>query len=145
MSPFPHADAAPEILALWRADPAPLALGIQLLRARDGEAELALDLGPQHGNIHKLCHGGVIFTLADTAMGFAALSGGADGETLTALTQGATINFITPARAGERLTAAARLAARHGRSALYDVTVTADDGRQVALMRAQARFVVPKI
>ncbi len=144
MSAFPRPDTPPEILSLWQNDPAPLALGIRLLRARGGESELALSVGAAHGNIHGLCHGGVIFTLADTAMGFAALSGGADGETVTALTQSATINFLSPARAGEELVARAVLAGRHGRSALYDVTVVASEGRQVALMRAQARFLLPR-
>jgi acyl-CoA thioesterase len=144
MSAFPRPDTTPEILSLWQKDPAPQTLGIRLLRARDGEAELALSVGAVHGNIHGLCHGGVIFTLADTAMGFAALSGGANGAAVTALTQGATINFLSPAREGEELLARAVLAGRHGRSALYDVTVSASEGRQVALMRAQARFLVPK-
>ena len=93
----------------------------------------------RHLNGHRTAHGGVVHLLADCAAGFAANSTGEQ-----AVTQTNTITFLTPSHAGETLTAIGTFVARSGRSALYDVVVTAEDGRQVAVMRAQMRHIAPK-
>lgn len=138
--PFP-ADVPPALQALFTRDSAPHAMGIRLVSVGEGSAVLSLTVGAEHSNLIGLCHGGVIFTLADTAMGLAAFTNNPD----TAVTQSADIHYITPAHPGEVLTATARLISRKGRTGIYDVTVTGPQDRVVALMRAQARFLAPRV
>ena len=92
-------------------------------------------------NGHDLCHGGLIFTLADSAFAFACNAG--NQVTLAA---GAEIHFMSPAKKGETLVAVARERASAGRSGIYDVEVSEHaSGRLVALFRGRARRMDGKI
>lgn len=126
----------PQMQAFWADDPAPQEMGVELIRAHDGRAELRLALEPRHLNGHRTAHGGVVHFLADCAAGFAANSTGEQ-----AVTQTNTITFVSPAKTGETLVATGEFLARSGRSALFDVMVTGGDGRTVAVMRAQMRYI----
>lgn len=126
----------PAMQEFWANDPAPIEMGVELIEARDNRAELRLRLEARHMNGHGTAHGGVVHLLADCAAGFAANS---TGE--RAVTQTNTITFLSPGRAGETLIATGRFIARNGRSSLYDVEILAEDGRGVAVMRAQMRHV----
>lgn len=128
-----------QMQAFWTNDPAPHEMGVQLIAAQDGRAELWLTLEPRHLNGHRTAHGGVVHLLADCAAGFAANSTGEQ-----AVTQTNTITFVSPGKLGETLIAKGEFLARSGRSALFDVTVTGGDGRKVAVMRAQMRYIPPK-
>ncbi len=130
----------PAMQAFWADDPAPHDMGVLLIEAREGRAELRLPLEKRHLNGHHTAHGGVVHLLADCAAGFAANSLGEQ-----AVTQTNTITFVSPGKAGETLTAKGVFLTRSGRSALFDVAVTGDDGRMVAVMRAQMRYISPKI
>jgi len=132
-------EISPEMRAFWARDPAPHDMGVTLIRARDGRAELRLALETRHLNGHDTAHGGVVHLLADCAAGFAANSLGEQ-----TVTQTNTITFVSPGRAGETLTATAEELTRVGRSALFDVVVTGGDGRKVAVMRAQMRYIPRK-
>lgn len=125
--------------AFWQDDPAPLEMGVELIAAKDGKSELRLTLQRKHMNGHGIAHGGVVHLLADCAAGFAANSYGDP-----AVTQTNTITFISPAKEGELLTATGEFLARSGRSALFDVVVSAGDGRKVAVLRAQMRYIPAK-
>ncbi|TXH96460.1 MAG: hotdog fold thioesterase [Pseudorhodobacter sp.] len=129
----------PQMRAFWAADPAPHDMGVALIEACDMRAELRLRLQERHLNGHRTAHGGVIHLLADCAAGFAANSVGQQ-----AVTQTNTITFISPGKLGEVLVAKGAFLTRSGRSALFDVTVTGDDDRVVAVMRAQMRYISPK-
>lgn len=85
-------------------------------------------------NGHGICHGGFIFSLADTAFAYACNS----HNELT-VAQHCSIDFVRPARAGEQLTATAREVMRRPRSGVYDVTVCGADGAPVALFRGLSR------
>ena len=130
---------APEMQVFWANDPAPHEMGVDLIEARASRAELRLVLQERHLNGHRTAHGGVVHLLADCAAGFAANSTGTK-----AVTQTNTITFVSPAQAGETLTAIGTFLTRSGRSSLYDVVVTAEDGRTVAVMRAQMRHIPEK-
>jgi acyl-CoA thioesterase len=86
-------------------------------------------------NGHGVCHGGLIFALADSAMAFASNSHG-----LHALAQHCAITFVRPAHLGEMLTAEAVERMRGARSGIYDVRVTGDDGAVVAEFRGHSRI-----
>ena len=69
-------------------------------------------------NGHAICHGGFVFTLADSAFAFACNSYNAN-----TVANGCTIEFLAPAHEGDVLTAIARERAQVGRNGVYDVEV----------------------
>ena len=85
---------------------------------------------------HGIAHGGYIFPLADSAFAFACNS-----YNQLAVAQQNQISYLAPGKAGERLHAAAREQSRTGRSGVYDVTVTGEDGRTIALFRGLSRTI----
>ena len=117
-------------------DAAAQALGIVLLEARAGYARAELRLEPHHGNAHGMCHGGVIFTLADSTFGHAC-----NGHDRKTVASGADIDFLRPGLIGITLTAEAIESAVSGRTGIYDITVTDPDGAVVAVMRGRSRVI----
>jgi acyl-CoA thioesterase len=103
------------------------ALGITVVTVAPGRAVVAMTVADDMLNGLEVGHGGIIFTLADTAMAHASNSHGP-----AAFAVAASIDFLSPARAGARLTAEAVERFRRNRTALYDVEVTGDDGAVVA-------------
>ena len=131
-------DLPDHLAQMWAQDAASQALGISLLFVGDQQATLGLTLAPHHLNSRGIAHGGVIFTLADSAFAYASNSSGE-----SAVSQANSITYLAPARLGDALTAQARLISRVGRSAIYDISVQDGKGAMLALMRAQARFLAP--
>ena len=117
-------------------DAAAQALGIELVEAGPGTVTLRMAVRADMLNGHGTCHGGIVFTLADTAFAIACNSHG--DPTVAA---GATIEFVAPVAEGAVLTAAAREQHRQGRSGVYDIEVTSDDGTTVALFRGRSRTI----
>ena len=68
--------AAERVLRLAARDPFVASLGIRCMDAGPGRAAVALTVGAGHLNFNGTCHGGVIFSLADTAFGLASNSHG---------------------------------------------------------------------
>ena len=119
---------------MWQADHASRELGMRLDAVARGRARLSMTIAELMTNGHGICHGGFIFSLADSAMAFAANQhGGAD------VAQHAAISFIRPGRVGETLVAEAVERMRQGRSGIYDVRVTTADGTLVAEFRGNTR------
>src|SRR5580700_2833596 len=100
------------------ADAASRMLGIELLDYGEGWARVRLTVRDDMVNGHGVCHGGVIFSLADTAFACACNSYGP-----VTVAAGADIVFVAPAREGDVLLAEAVVRTRFGRSGVYDVTV----------------------
>jgi acyl-CoA thioesterase len=88
-----------------------------------GRATMSMVVRKDHLNGHGSCHGGVIFTLADSAFAFACNS-----HNKVTVAQQCSVAFLAPGRAGDRLTATAIEVTLAGRSAIYDVTVARQDG-----------------
>ncbi len=122
--------------AMWAQDHANQSLGSRIDAIGPGHATLSMQVQPQHLNSHSICHGGYVFTLADSAFAYAANS-----HNQMTVAQQNQITYLSPANANERLTAKAVEVSRSGRSGIYDVTVTGADGRIVAVMRALSRQV----
>ena len=57
------------------------------------------------------------------------------------MASGVDVNFLAATRAGQTLVAEGRLVAAAGRSAVYDITVTTDDGTSVAAFRGRSRTI----
>jgi uncharacterized protein (TIGR00369 family) len=112
-------------------EPPPVAelIGLELLWARGGESEFALDAGRRHTNPMGTVHGGILCDLADAAMGVAYASTLADGETFTTIEL--KINFLRPVWEG-RLTAKGRVVSRGRTVGLPECDVLDAEGRLVA-------------
>lgn len=127
------------VQSMYRTDRASQNLGLQVLDVAPGSVRISMTVQPEMVNGHGLCHGGIIFTLADSAFAFACNS---HGEPMVAA--GATIEFLAPTPAGELLTALATEVSRGARHGIYDVRVTKSSGETVALFRGRcARLRLP--
>ena len=122
--------------ALWDGDSTSQRLGMVLEHVAPGEATLVMTVTDDMSNGHGTCHGGYIFTLADSAFAFAC-----NGYNQRTVGQHASITYVAPGRLGDRLTAHAREVSRQGRSGVYDVRVTNQDGVAVAEFRGLSRTV----
>jgi acyl-CoA thioesterase len=118
---------------MYRRDRAAQALGITVEAIAVGGATCRMAVRDDMLNGHATCHGGLIFTLADTAFAYACNAGNRATVALSCQ-----VTFIAPARQGDVLTASAREQSRTGRTGVYDVEVCRADGAIVALFRGQA-------
>src|ERR1700758_3471526 len=108
--------------SMMATDAASRALGIRLLDHGDGWARATMTVRDDMVNGHDIAHGGLIFTLADTAFACACNSWGP-----VTVAAGAEIAFLAPGRLGDVLDAQARIRSRRGRTGIYDVTVRCAD------------------
>lgn len=119
--------------AMYERDTASQALGATLDAVAPGSATMSMTVKPEMLNGHKTCHGGFIFALADSAFAFACNS-----RNLVTVASGCTIDYLAPAFEGDRLTATAAEYSLAGRTGIYDVYVTNQDGRQIAVFRGRS-------
>ena len=110
------------------------AWGIEIEEAREGYARIRMRLRPDMLNGHGIAHGGMVFALADTAFAYACNS-----RNVKTVAAQASIVFLDAAREGEMLIAEAEEAALVGRSGVYNVKVTGEDGRAVAAFQGYSR------
>ncbi len=121
-------------VAMWRDDKASQGLGMEILEVGPGTAKLAMPVTERMLNGHGMCHGGFIFSLADSAFAFACNSHGQP-----AVAQHCSVTFVTPGRLGMRLIADARERQRGERSGIYDITVRDEAGTVIAEFRGHSR------
>jgi acyl-CoA thioesterase len=115
--------------AMYARDLALQALGIEIVEIGEGFARATFTVRADMVNGHDVCHGGLLFTLADSAFAYACNS---RNDSTVALQ--CSISFVAPARVGERIEAVARERTLGGRTGTYDVEVTGPNG-SVALFR----------
>ena len=121
---------------MYANDSASHRLGIEIRDVAPGRATAAMTVTDDMVNGHGMCHGGFVFTLADTAFAFACNT--YNERTVAA---GAGIDFLEPVQAGAELAATAVERARRGRSGIYDVTVSTATGQVVAEFRGRSRTI----
>ena len=134
MTPKKRAERAAE--AMWSGDRASAWFGMSLDQVDEGVATLSLTVAEHHANGHGICHGGVIFALADSAFAFACNS-----RNQSTVAQHNAITYIAPAHVGDTLVAEALEVSLTGRSGIYDVAVTTDTGTKIAEFRGCSRSV----
>ncbi|WP_420874808.1 hydroxyphenylacetyl-CoA thioesterase PaaI [Paracoccus versutus] len=134
MTPQELAEASAR--AMWNDDSASQRLGMSLDHIAPGEATLSMTITEAMSNGHGNCHGGYIFTLADSAFAFACNS-----YNQLVVAQHCSITYLLPGRIGDRMTATAREVSRRGRSGIYDIRITNQDGAHVAEFRGHSRTV----
>jgi acyl-CoA thioesterase len=118
---------------MYDLDYASKQLGIAVNQIQCGYSELSLTVTQDMLNGLGLCHGGVIFTLADSAFAFACNS---RNQLTVALS--CNITYTTAAKEGDVLTAIAKEQILNGRTGVYDVSVSNQDGQTVAFFRGNS-------
>ncbi|MEM9465118.1 MAG: hotdog fold thioesterase [Actinomycetota bacterium] len=127
------ADAA--AAAMFAEDRNAHAMGMVVTTVAPGAATVEMTVLDSMANGLDVCHGGVVFALADTAMAFASNARGG-----TNLAAHAAIDWLAPARVGDALTASATETFHDGRTGFYEVTVAGPEGT-VAIFHGRTRKV----
>ncbi len=122
-----QSDAAALLERLIARDAFARHLGLELVAAGEGTATVRMRVRPEHINFWNTCHGGAIFSLADTALGLACNSYG----TVAALID-SHMTFSVAVKAGELLTARAEEVSRTRKLGVYRMEVRREDGVLVA-------------
>ncbi len=131
--PDPQALAKEVAAAMWSRDRATQALGMHLLDIKPGYALASMPVRADMLNGHDMCHGGYLFTLADSAFAYACNS-----HNQNTVASACHIDFLAPASEGDVLEAEAVERSRAGRTGVYDVTVRLRGGKTVALFRGKS-------
>jgi acyl-CoA thioesterase len=121
---------------MYERDPASQKLGMTLDEIRPGYARMSMRVREDMLNGHATCHGGYIFMLADSAFAFACNS-----HNFNTVGAGCSIDYLAPGREGDVLTAEAVEQALSGKTGVYDIVVTNQEGRKLALFRGKSHRV----
>ncbi len=106
---------------------------LELLSCEPGRAAMRMTVREEHLNGHAICHGGFIFTLADSTFAFACNS-----HNKAAVAAGCSIEFLRSAKAGDVLSCEGVEQNLQGRHGIYDMTVTNQRGEVVAVFRGKS-------
>jgi acyl-CoA thioesterase len=131
MTPSEIAQATAE--AMYSADACSRALGLELLEVRPGYARMRMTVRADFLNGHQICHGGLIFTLADSTFAFAC-----NTYNINTVASGCSIEFLRPVREADVLSAEAVEQTLSGRTGIYDIRVTNSAGETVAMFRGKS-------
>ena len=119
--------------ALYAGDRASQSHGIRIVEVRPGYAKLSMIVRSDMVNGHRICHGGMVFTLADSAFAFACNSH--NDSTVAAA---ASIAVQAASHQGDELTAEAIELWRTRRNGIYEITVTNQKGARIAFFRGRS-------
>ena len=119
--------------AMYENDACSRALGLEIVEVRAGYARLRMAVREDFLNGHQICHGGLIFTLADSSFAFACNS-----RNVNTVASGCSIEFLRPVHGGDVLTAEAVEQTLNGRTGIYDIRVTNRAGDTVAMFRGKS-------
>ena len=108
-------------------------MGMELLSCEPGRAVIRMTVKELHLNGHKICHGGFIFTLADSTFAFACNS-----YNKSAVSAGCSIEFLKPGQLGDVLTCVGQEQTMSGRHGIYDMKVTNQKGEVIAMFRGKS-------
>jgi acyl-CoA thioesterase len=120
--------------SMWSVDVATKdTMQMRLITAEPGRAVLEMQVRELHLNGHQICHGGFIFTLADSTFAFACNS-----YNKVAVAAGCSIEFLKPAHLGDVLTCEGIEQTLSGRHGIYDMRVTNQKGEAIAMFRGKS-------
>lgn len=108
-------------------------MGMELVACAPGRAVMRMVLDERHLNGHRICHGGFIFTLADSTFAFACNS-----RNQSTVAAGCSIEFLKPGKLGDVLTCEGVEQVLQGRHGIYDMKVTNQRGEVVAMFRGKS-------
>ena len=119
--------------AMWAGDHASKWLGMKIEEVKAGYARLSMRVTREMVNGHDTCHGGMIFTLADSSFAYACNS-----HNQRTVAANCSIDFLAPARFGDVLVATAVEQVRAGRAGVYDIRVENQAGETIASFRGRS-------
>jgi len=129
----PQALAELTARVMYANDPASQTLGMRVVAVAPGCARMSMTVRADMLNGHRTCHGGFIFSLADSSFAFAC-----NARNAATVAAGCTIDYLAPAFEGDVLTADASEYSLAGRTGIYDVHVTNQDGKRIAVFRGRS-------
>jgi len=115
-------------------------LGIELLSCAPGRALMRMAVREGHLNGHRICHGGFIFTLADTTFAYACNS-----RNQVTVAAGCSIEFVKPGQLGDVLTCEGVEQLLQGRHGIYDMKVSNQRGETVAMFRGKSAAIAGQV
>lgn len=119
--------------SMYERDAASRNLGMKITHVAPGKATVTMPVTDTMIQGHGSCHGGYLFTLADSAFAFACNS-----YNKTTVASGCSIEYMLGAREGDVLTANAVEQSRGNRTGVYDITLTNQNGHVIALFRGKS-------
>lgn len=120
--------------SMWSVDVATKdTMQMKLITAEPGRAVIEMQVRELHLNGHQICHGGFIFTLADSTFAFACNS-----YNKVAVAAGCSIEFLKPAHLHDVLTCEGIEQTLSGRHGIYDMRVTNQKGETIAMFRGKS-------
>ena len=126
--------------ALYDGDRASQMLGMTVDSCGPGRSTVSMRIRPDMVNGHRICHGGLIFALADSAFAFACNSHG-----FNTVAAGAAIEFLAPGREGDVLRAIAQERWRAGRAGIYEIEVRNQREEIIALFRGRSHQIAGRL
>ena len=129
----PQAVAMAAAADMYERDHATQALGIEIVDIQPGAPRMQMVVREDMLNGHQTCHGGFIYALADSTFAFACNS-----YNIQTVAAGCAIDYLAPGHEGDVLLAEASEQARSGKTGVYDVLVTNQDGKKIALFRGKS-------
>jgi acyl-CoA thioesterase len=135
----PHATAEAVRHGMFENDAASKAMGMQVEEVGPGFARVSMIVRPEMLNGFRICHGGLITTLADSAFAF-----GCNSYNEMTVASGIVVDFLAPAHEGDRLVAECHEVSRAGRTGVYDIKVTNQHGKTVVVMRGRSHTIKGK-
>lgn len=125
---------------ILEGDAASAWMGLTVETAEKDHVVVRMTVRDEMVNGFGITHGGMVFAFADSCFALTCNDPDADGSTIT-VASGVDVNFMAPTTAGQSLIAEGRLVSRAGRSGVYDITVTTEDGTVVAVFRGRSRTI----
>ncbi len=120
--------------AMWAVDTASKdTMGMDLMECSPGRAVVRMEVKALHLNGHQICHGGFIFTLADTTFAFACNS-----HNKVTVAAGCSIEFLKSGQLGDVLTCVGVEQTLMGRHGIYDMQVNNQQGEVIAMFRGKS-------
>jgi acyl-CoA thioesterase len=137
----PQERAAQVGITMFAADVAAReTMGMEIVSVEPGRAVLRMVVKPLHLNGHQICHGGFIFTLADTTFAYACNS-----HNKNAVAAGCSIEFLKPGHDGDVLTCEGVEQTLQGRHGIYDMKVSNQKGEVIAMFRGKSAVIPGQI
>lgn len=122
--------------AMLKNDRATQHLEMKVKDISPGAATLEMTIQDFMLNGHESCHGGYIFTLADSCFAFSS-----NTYNQRTVAQHCSISYLAPVFSQDTLTATAKEVSRHGRNGIYDVSVSNQKGEKIAEFRGFSRTI----
>lgn len=118
---------------MFANDQASKGLGMEIVAVGPGYAKITMTVREDMLNGFRICHGGFITALADSAFAFSCNS--YNEQTVAS---GISVDFMAPGRPGDVLTAEAKEVFAAGRTGVYDIVVTNQNDELIAVMRGKS-------